>query len=69
MGLPTIGMLRFAESGGLGKAFGTKGQGNELKDLASSDVVKNYVSPAQNTDKDKCKESYLYVMVTGTADQ
>jgi hypothetical protein len=67
MGLATLGRLGFAGVGGNGHAFGVMGQGNEAKDLPSSDTAMNLVLKPQTTeDAAKCLKSYLYVTVTGT---
>jgi hypothetical protein len=64
MGKPVIGMLKTSGSaGGLGHSFGVKGQGNELKDLNTSDTTKSLIYPAQATEEAGCKTSYLYVIV------
>jgi len=64
MGKPVIGMLKSSGSTtGFGHSFGVKGQGNEAKDLVSSDTAKNLIYPAQATAEADCKTSYLYVIV------
>lgn len=69
MGVPSLGKLGYDSVAGYGKAFGVQGQGNEATGNVASDTAKNLVIPVQAKLPADCKDSYLYVIVTGTTVQ